>query len=159
MYEKEWEYWMSDPDLAELSLDRHFKEGILASARKNLSGIREQIDLLRESDVEILPGIAAIATAGHSPGHMSLEISSNKERLLFLGDVFIHPIHIEDQETVALVDHLPEVVITTRRRLFEKAVAEGCLVMGPHFPFPGLGHIVSRAPWWQPLQASGSART
>jgi glyoxylase-like metal-dependent hydrolase (beta-lactamase superfamily II) len=155
MYEKEWEYWMSDPDLAELSLDPHFKEGILASARKNLSGIRGQIDLVRDADTEILPGIVAIATAGHSPGHMSLEILSNGERLLFLGDVFIHPIHIEDPEAIALVDHLPEAAITTRRRLFEKAVEEECLVMGPHFPFPGLGHIVRTAPWWQPVPKQG----
>jgi glyoxylase-like metal-dependent hydrolase (beta-lactamase superfamily II) len=154
MYKDEWEYWVSNPNLSELSLDPHFKEGILATARTNLLGIRAQLDLVQEPDTEILPGISAIATHGHTPGHMSLQISSGGESLLFVGDAFIHPIHIENPETLALVDHQPENLVKTRLRLLEKAAQEKCLVMGPHFPFPGLGHVVKgSAQWeWHPLR-------
>jgi glyoxylase-like metal-dependent hydrolase (beta-lactamase superfamily II) len=156
MYEAEWNYWISTPSLEELAVDRHFKKGILASARKNLSGIREQLDLLKGVTREIVPGISAVPSHGHTPGHISLEITAAGEKLLFVGDAFIHPIHVEHPETLALVDHHREETVQTRLRLLHKAIEEKCLVMGPHFPFPGLGHVVKTTEnsWeWHPLSA------
>jgi len=156
MRKEEWDYWMSPPDLEELKLGQQFKDSILNAARRNLSAIRNQLDLVDEKNPEILPGIEAVATSGHTPGHMSIDISSDAQRLLFTGDAFIHPLHIEHPETIALVDHQPEKMIATRLQLLEKAAKEKFLVFAPHFPFPGLGHVAKKPnQWeWQPLPVS-----
>jgi glyoxylase-like metal-dependent hydrolase (beta-lactamase superfamily II) len=40
-----------------------------------------------EPGTTVLPGFNAIAVNGHTPGHMSYEIVSGKDRLLDIGDV------------------------------------------------------------------------
>jgi glyoxylase-like metal-dependent hydrolase (beta-lactamase superfamily II) len=37
-----------------------------------------------------LPEIKAVATPGHTPGHSAYEISSNGEKLLYVGDIVHH---------------------------------------------------------------------
>jgi glyoxylase-like metal-dependent hydrolase (beta-lactamase superfamily II) len=155
MFRKEWDFWMSNPSLAELPVDENFKRGMLASAQKNLPGVQAQLDLV-VPDTEIVPGITAIAAFGHSPGQMALEISSAEERLLFVADAIVHPLHLEYPETIGATDHRPSQMVATRLTLLEKAAREKSLVSTSHFAFPGLGRVVQKGKrWeWQPIPAS-----
>jgi len=152
MFQKEWDFWMSGPSLAELPVDGGFKAEMLASVRKNLLPIQGQLDLLRQ-ETEVLPGISAIAAFGHSPGQMALEISSRGEHLLFVADSVILPFNLEYPETRGVTDHQPVEMVPTRLRLLDKAAKEKPLVSTAHFAFPGLGHVVPKENrWeWQPL--------
>src|SRR5439155_4390320 len=69
MFRKEWDYWMSCPSLAELPVDKAFKQNMLAKALKNLLGVQSQLDLVYP-ETEIVHGIKAISAFGHSPGQM-----------------------------------------------------------------------------------------
>src|SRR4030065_2461368 len=95
MWKDEWDFWTSGQ--AEQKLDEHVKEVLLGFARKNLPTIQRQLVLI-DYEAEIVPGIRAVATPGHTPGHMSLAISSQGEQLLCISDAFLHPIHIEHPE-------------------------------------------------------------
>jgi glyoxylase-like metal-dependent hydrolase (beta-lactamase superfamily II) len=161
-FQKEWDFWMSSPSpsLSELPVDESLKRMMLASAQKNLPGVQAQLDLVHP-DTEIVPGITAIAAFGHSPGQMALEISSAEQRLLFVADAIVHPLHLEYPETVGATDHRPSQMVTTRLTLLEKAAREKSLVCTSHFAFPGLGHVIPKGErWeWQPIltaRASGS---
>ena len=148
MFRKEWDFWMSNPSLAELPVDESFKKGMLASAQKNLPGIQAQLDLV-DPDTEIVPGIIAIAAFGHSPGQMGLEISSTDQRLLFVADAVVLPLHLEYPETIGVTDHLPSEMVATRIRLLERAARKEFLVSTSHFSFPGLGHVVPKGDRWE----------
>jgi len=151
MWKGEWDFWTSGE--AEVKLDEHVKEVLMKFARKNLPPIQGQLSLV-EHDTEIVPGIYAIAAPGHTPGHMALAISSGGELLLCIADAALHPIHVEQPEWYAAVDFAPEQVVATRRQLLNRAAAEKALVLGFHFPFPGLGHIIRKGnTWrWQPFE-------
>jgi glyoxylase-like metal-dependent hydrolase (beta-lactamase superfamily II) len=155
MFRQEWDFWMSNPTLAELAVDDSFKKRMLASAQKSLSGIQPQLDRV-DPDTELVPDITAIAAFGHSPGQMALEISSAGEHLLFIADAIVHPLHLEYPETIGATDHSPSQMVATRLRLLEKAAREKPLVSTSHFAFPGLGHVVPKGErWeWQPIPAS-----
>jgi glyoxylase-like metal-dependent hydrolase (beta-lactamase superfamily II) len=155
MLRAEWDFWMSGPSLDEMPLDESFKTMMLAAAQRNLPGIQGQVDLLHP-DTEIVPGITAIAAFGHSPAQMGVEISSEGERLLFVADAIILPLHLEYPELISVVDHQPSEMVATRIRLLEKAAREKCLVATSHFDFPGLGHVATkRERWeWRPIEAS-----
>jgi hypothetical protein len=73
LWRDEWEFWTSDERLAELP------EVMASFARKNLPPIAERVELL-EREAEILPGVQAFPTPGHTPGHMSLSLASQGER-------------------------------------------------------------------------------
>jgi len=146
MWQDEWDFWTSGE--AERKLDEHVKEVLMEFARKNLPPIRDRLDLIAQ-ETDIVSGIRAIAAPGHTPGHMGLAISSGSDVLLCISDAVLHPIHVEQPEWCAVVDFAPEQVVSTRRRLLNRAAAEKTLVLAFHFPFPGLGHVVQKGEGWQ----------
>ena len=152
IWRDEWDFWMSEQ--AELKLDEHSREVLLGYARKNLPPIYSQFSLV-DYEMEVLPGIQAIAAPGHTPGHMALAISSKGEQLLCVSDAVLHPIHLEQPDWYAAVDLDPVQVEVTRRRILTKAATEKALVFAFHFPFPGLGRVVQKGEaWqWQPIEA------
>jgi glyoxylase-like metal-dependent hydrolase (beta-lactamase superfamily II) len=123
MCRKDWDFWISNPSLAELPVDESFKKSMLASTQKNLPGIQAQLDLV-DPDTEIVPGIVAIGAFGHSPGQMGLEISSADDQLLFVADAIVLPLHLEYPEAIGATDHRPSEMVETRIRLLEKAARE-----------------------------------
>jgi glyoxylase-like metal-dependent hydrolase (beta-lactamase superfamily II) len=153
MWKDEWEFWTSDPDLAQLQVGEDIKQLMLMLARKNLPPIKGRLDLV-DRETEILPGIQAIAAPGHTPGHMALAISSGSEQLLYVSDAALHPVHLEQPGWHAAFDLVPEQTIATRRQLLHRVAAEKVLMIACHFPFPGLGRVIQkRERWqWQPIE-------
>lgn len=153
IWKDEWEFWTSNQ--AAQKLGEHGKV-LVPFAQRNLPPIRDRLDLV-DHEMQVLPGIQAIAAPGHTPGHMTVAISSEGQQLLCIGDAFLHPIHLEQPGWCAAVDFAHEQVVATRRRLLHQAAVEKALVLAFHFPFPGLGHVVQKGTeWqWQPIQGLG----
>ncbi|HXH11889.1 MAG TPA: MBL fold metallo-hydrolase [Alphaproteobacteria bacterium] len=86
--------------------------------------------------------LTAIPTPGHTPGHMSIMITSQGERALILGDVVHNPAQVHETDWVSRADMDPEVTRQTRRTLMERLEREGITVAAGHFPAPGFGKIV-----------------
>ncbi len=142
----EWEFWTSEDNLATL------EELLATSARTHLPALRGQIDLV-DHDEEIVPGIHALVAPGHTPGHLALAITSGTELLLYSADAAVHPLHLAYPGWYPSSDLWPDRALATKRALFDRAAATADLIMGYHFPFPGLGHVRrKRTGWhWQPL--------
>ncbi len=154
----EWEFWTGAPDLSKLRVPAHIQKVLANVGRDYLLPIQDQVDFVEPGE-EIAPGIRAIDTSGHTPGHMAIDVASRGEHLLYVSDAILHPIHIEEPEWNAAVDIHPEKAAKARRELLELATSETALVHGFHFPFPGLGHVEpSGAGWtWKPLRAAPDA--
>jgi hypothetical protein len=58
---------------------------------------------------------------GHTPGNLVVEIKSDGEEFLYLGDVFGHPLHLQHPEWYLEPDCDPSLNLYTRRALFERA--------------------------------------
>ena len=151
MWKEEWDFWTSGQ--AKQKYDEHVGEVLLAVAQKNLPPIRESLDLV-DRETEIVPGISAVQAPGHTPGHIALMIESKNDRLLYLSDVFLHPIQMERPDWHSVIDLNPEQLEATRRKLLDRAVSGNILVLAFHFPFPGLGHVVrEKEQWeWRPIE-------
>ena len=144
----EWAFWFSER--AEAKTPEYF----VTCARSNLEPLRERVSLLKEEG-EILPGIGVLFCPGHTPGHMAVSVSSQGERLLYIGDTVLQPMHLEHPDWLSIYDILPEQAEPSKQRIFDLAAEEGAWVIGQHFPpFPSLGHVVKRgAGWeWQPVE-------
>lgn len=151
MWKEEWDFWTSDRaalELAEAGFDEHLREILLQFARENLPPIKGQLDLI-EQETEIVPGIRAVLTAGHTPGHMMPVISSGDEQLLYISDAVVHPIHMEQPQWYMATDISPAQTVATRHQILDKAASEKALVHAFHFPFPGLGYVVRKEGTWQ----------
>ncbi len=92
---------------------------------------------------EVVPGVRLMATPGHTMGHMSVLIDSEGDQLLALGDAMNHAyITVERPDWVGSFDQDPDQTVATRRRLLDMATRDSIPVLGYHFPFPGVGHVM-----------------
>lgn len=101
---------------------------------KNLSQVAD--------NTEGAPGIKAINTNGHTPGHTSYELASGNSKLIVTGDVTNIPaLFIKNPGWHAAFDQDAKLAETNRRALFETAVKEGSTLTGYHWGMPGAGVI------------------
>ena len=90
------------------------------------------------SDAELTDEIRMIPTAGHSPGHMSLHITSDGAEGLLTGDVAHHPCQMAHLDWSSTADSDQRQSAATRRELFSRFADTPTLVIGGHF---AAGHI------------------
>ena len=103
------------------------------------------------------PSVTTVATPGHTPGHLSLAISSGGERGFILGDVAITPLEAHETDWMNRFDWDSAMARVTRHAVLDRLERDGDLVAASHFPKPGLGRIVrmeGRRVW----EAVGEAR-
>lgn len=86
--------------------------------------------------------VTAIPTPGHTPGHMSLLISSGGEKAIITGDALASPAQITNPDWAFGFDADPDVGNATRRALLERIEADGLKMVACHFPPPGYGQII-----------------
>ncbi len=87
---------------------------------------------LLDGDAEIAPGVKAIVTPGHTPGHMSVRIESAGEQAAFLCDLASLAVHFERLAWMSAFDVEPLVTLETKRQWQRWALETGALLIFPH---------------------------
>lgn len=91
---------------------------------------------------EILAGITAIPTPGHTPGHSFYLIESKGQQIEFWGDIaHVVSVQFPKPDITIVYDVDPKKAAIQRSQQFEKAMVERRTVAGAHFPYPGIGHL------------------
>lgn len=127
------------------------RENAVGPAKANFDGVARLFDRLSSqistyaADEEVLPGVTAIPTPGHTPSHMSLRLISNGEELLILGDVVNLPeLFVRHPGWHARFDMDGARAEETRRKVLGEVADRNIPVIGYHFPKPKVA-IISRA--------------
>jgi glyoxylase-like metal-dependent hydrolase (beta-lactamase superfamily II) len=113
---------------------------LVDSARASLLPNKDRL-IFVEHGKEVVKGVQAISTPGHTPGHTSYLLSSAGQNVLYTGDVahtlfqFTHP------EWPLVFDIDPVAASATRKRVMEMAAAEAMTIVTYHLPCPGIGHV------------------
>jgi glyoxylase-like metal-dependent hydrolase (beta-lactamase superfamily II) len=150
--EEEWDFWASEAATTKAPAV------MVDTARRNLDPLEKRMTYVGDGS-EIVPGVRAIATFGHTPGHIALSIASEGEQLLHVSDAVLYPLHLEHPEWTPVFDMLPEQASASKRRIFDRAAENGAMVFAHHFPpFPNLGHVRKKEQgWrWQPIETKVS---
>lgn len=121
-------------------------------ASRNLLPYRDRLRLLEDGD-QVIPGVTALLTPGHTPGHAAYLIESEGETLINWGDLCHHEVLLLQKPGWQFVmDNDGPAAVLQRLRILDLVDANRYGVLGYHFPFPGLGHIVEQGEGyrWQP---------
>ena len=97
---------------------------------------------LVESNHNVGGGVSFESTPGHTPGHVSVRISSNDEEAVITGDMMHHPCQIGRPEWVTPFDADNDAAVVTRKAFLERYADKPILVLGTHFANPVGGRIV-----------------
>lgn len=89
----------------------------------------------------ISPSLRTEPAYGHTLGHSVVHLASAGEEAWFTGDVFHHPIELIHPEIDAgTCDDFAQTLIT-RRRLIDRFVETGALIVPAHFVAPHIGRL------------------
>ena len=95
-----------------------------------------------EGEPELLPGVHAVQAPGHSPGMVAHLINSGGKQFLISADVVNLAPHISTNPDWQLaIDQDPQTAVETRRKIFDRAVADNLTISGTHWLMPNAGTL------------------
>jgi glyoxylase-like metal-dependent hydrolase (beta-lactamase superfamily II) len=138
----DWDFFVrNDPDLSYMPVTRDFRDRFAAAIKRSVEPIAKDIELY-EAGVEIVPGLTTIAAPGHTPGMATFLLHSGSDQLLLTADLAYHPVVNIDHPWRPGPDRDKDTALASRRRIFDMAATDRLLVLGFHYPFPGLGRML-----------------
>jgi glyoxylase-like metal-dependent hydrolase (beta-lactamase superfamily II) len=99
------------------------------------------VDLV-DTDHRIDDALSLVPTLGHTPGRVSLRISSRAEEALITGDFLHHPCQMARLDWSSTADHDPLLAARTRRDMFQRLAGTPTLVIGTHFAGATAGRVL-----------------
>jgi len=132
----EWDFWRADETLDAMPEER---KSFVVGARNRFDAIEENVTFIKPG-AEVLPGVEAIDTSGHTPGHVSYMLHGGGDSLLITGDAITNVvISFEKPGWHSGTDQDREKGAATREALLSRIAADKARILGFHLPFPGMG--------------------
>ena len=141
MHENELPYWFDDGAMAKA--DERSRKLYFLAGREQVAPYKNRTRLFREG--EVFPGVTAVPSVGHTPGHTAYLVASGKDQLMIWGDT----VHVPEVQTafpaagMAFDVDLAEAA-ASRRRMFDRVSADGVLIAGMHLHFPAFSRLARR---------------
>lgn len=138
----EFNYWMDDANMNAAPEGSNLRNGH-RNVRRVFGAIPGPSVAKFEWGKEVAPGITAIGTPGHTPGHTSFRLSSGNASLIVQADVVsgIGLVFVRHPDWAAGGDMDGPTAVATRRKLYDMLAADRLLTTAYHLPVPGIGHV------------------
>jgi glyoxylase-like metal-dependent hydrolase (beta-lactamase superfamily II) len=125
-------YWR-DPDT--VNSIGAARQAFAIGAARRLEMLGDMVESFDDGN-EVLPGVTAVLTPGHTPGHMSFTVGN----AMILGDaVGNHHVGFEAPGLLSGSDQDQAMAAETRVALLDRIVADDMTVVGFHLPGGGIG--------------------
>lgn len=151
------DFWLSDANLAKADKDKaaYFKNAKAALAPYIQSGKFQPV----ARDGEVVPGIKAVASHGHTPGHTSYVAESQGKKLVLIGDlIHVGAVQFDHPEVTIAFDSDTKQAYAARTKEFNAIAKGGDLVAAAHLQFPGIGYIAAKGKAYQWVPANYAQR-
>lgn len=136
--ETEWTYWR-DPQT--VNTIGEARAAFAVGAQRRLDAIEPQIQMISPGQ-EVLPGVLAISSFGHTPGHLSFEVRQGNQGVLIGGDAIgNHHVAFARPDWPSGADQDADQAAQTRARLLDMLAADDTALLGFHLPQGGLGRV------------------
>jgi len=141
MHENELAHWFDDGAMAKV--DERSAQLYFLAGREQVAPYKRKTRLFREG--EVFPGVTAIPSLGHTPGHTAYLIASGKDQLMIWGDtVHVPEVQTAFPEAGMAFDTDLAAAAAARKRMFDRVSADGILIAGMHLHFPAFSRLARR---------------
>jgi glyoxylase-like metal-dependent hydrolase (beta-lactamase superfamily II) len=141
MHENELAHWFDDGAMAKA--DERSAKLYFLSGREQVAPYKNRTRLFREG--EVFPGVTAIPSLGHTPGHTAYLIASGNDQLMIWGDtVHVPEVQTAFPEAGMAFDTDLAAAAAARKRMFDRVSADGILIAGMHLHFPAFSRLARR---------------
>ncbi|MCZ6504291.1 MAG: MBL fold metallo-hydrolase [Gammaproteobacteria bacterium] len=136
--EIEFEFWKNErnaenPEVFNAVNNQTFDDSVLP-----IMGLAELI----EGEVDLIDDMLHISPApGHTPGSITVTLSSAGDKALFTGDICHHPIQVYEPHWNSAFCEIPDQAISTRKEVLEFCIESNAIMMPAHFGPSFIGHV------------------
>jgi len=140
VHQAEADYWLSQKNMEQAPADaKSFFQGAMASL--NPYKIANKLQTF-SADGELLPGLTAHSTHGHTAGHTSYLVESQGEKMLVVGDlIHVASVQLDKPEVTVTFDSHAKAASAMRQKVFAQAAKDGVIIAASHIQFPGMGRL------------------
>ena len=141
MHENELPHWFDDGAMAKA--DERAQKLFFQAGREQVAPYKNRTRLFKQG--EVFPGVTAVPSVGHTPGHTAFLVASGNDQLMIWGDT----VHVPEVQTA-----IPEagmgfdtdlaMAAASRKRMFDRVSADRILVAGMHLHFPAFERLARR---------------
>lgn len=131
----DWHLFVSNPPIN--YIQDHIVRGLRGAGTRG-----ERVTAL-DQDLTVAPGVDILLTPGHTPGHLSVVLSSGDQRMLILGDAITCPIQLSEPDWHSMGDVDPKLADRTRERLWRELEGDNVIGAGAHFPELKFGRVLN----------------
>jgi glyoxylase-like metal-dependent hydrolase (beta-lactamase superfamily II) len=129
-------------------------EGVAKLAETNVKPFADKTTFLQDEG-EVVAGIRAVASPGHTPGHTSFHVESEGKRLLIGGDFCNHYVlSLERPDWHVSFDMDKDLAVATRKRLLDMIASERLAFTNYHMPCPAVGFVEKTDTGWRYVPAT-----
>lgn len=138
MHENELPHWFDDGAMAKA--DERAKKLFFQAGREQVAPYKNRTRLFRQG--EVFPGVTAVPSHGHTPGHTAYLVASGNDQLMIWGDT----VHVPEVQTAFPdagmgFDTDLAMAAASRKRMFDRVSADRVLVAGMHLHFPAFARL------------------
>ncbi len=138
MGQTELDYWMDPATVDSLPENRQM---FAVGASRRLDAMTDALSTFNDGD-EVVPGLTAVPTPGHTPGHVSFRAESGGTSAMILGDAVVNAhLNFARPDWLSSGDQDPEQAAATRTGLLAELAETGMLAVGFHLPGDGIGRV------------------
>lgn len=136
--EAEYNFWTSKKLAG--SSDKKM-QGRVKLVNAKVKPVAEKMTFLKDGN-DVVSGITAIPTFGHTPGHMAFNIESNGQRLVLWADACNHYVaSLQKPDWHVIFDMDKANAIASRKKILGMVAADKVPATGYHMPFPAIGYV------------------
>lgn len=133
----EYAYWMSEENAGKAP---DAMKPAFANVRRRLEPYKAKLKQIEEG--EVLPGVIALSTPGHTPGHTSYLLADGNAQAMVLGDITNRPeMNLSNPGWHLVFDMDADLAEKTRREVFDRVATDRIRCIGYHWPFPANGYV------------------
>jgi len=136
------DFWLSQKTLDAAPKDeKGFIEGAMASLKPYVdAGKFSAFD----GNTELIAGVKAVATPGHTPGHAIYIVENKGQKLVLWGDLMhVAAVQFPNPAVTIKFDTDSKAAAVQRKKAFADAAKGGYWIAAAHLAFPGIGHLRS----------------
>jgi glyoxylase-like metal-dependent hydrolase (beta-lactamase superfamily II) len=91
---------------------------------------------------ELVPGIRALPTYGHTKGHTAYAVESKGQKMVMIGDMMhVGSVQFAVPSVTIQFDTDSKSAAAQRKKMYAQLAKERAWLAVAHLPFPGIGHI------------------
>ena len=136
------DFWLSQANMDKAPKEaKGFFQGAMASLNPYVAAGKFKPF---NGDTELVPGIKAQASRGHTPGHSTYVVQSKGQKLVLWGDLMhVAAVQFADPSVTIQFDTDSKAAAVQRKKAYADAAKQGYWVAAAHLSFPGIGHLRS----------------